>query len=597
MSTDTQSTNGTGKSSLVEVIHFCFGAELTKLTTLRKAPLQSWEFFLEFAAGQREFAIRRSIKHHRRVLVRGVSEAERSQLPSLRQDPGDVNVIDISVDDWNTYLGELFYDADRKRENTPTFRQLFRYFCRYGQMAFIKPETTFPREADVVSAKCWSYLLNLNWKLLDQREQVERRIEAHDKDRHGFKSIAGQHGLEGRTDSSIFSALFAAKTLAERDLGEMDRNLSEYRVLPEYEAQQKDANDLTVDAQELRKQIFGKTNLLQDYEKSLGAVVDMDPDEVVALYQSAEVELPGLVVKRLQDVQEFHRQLLQDRREELAGLIAKLNEQVASLQARLKEIDDKRSALLRKLENTHAQAEVRELQERVAQRRAEVIELQRLGEMYDRITTESQSIEVSKADLQRAFSQDEIDFREHRKSLITRVAELSSQLYNIEALLLIQVVTPAKSLPKYTFEVQITHKGATGYERSEVLLFDLLAAQEWGPRNPRVQLLVHDSLMFDPMDPRQIAHAIELARTQCDSFHYQYLVLLNESQVPHEDLGRFKNGIDFEGVHQPFYLSDTEDGGLFGFQFEDYESSREPALDFEGENPTPISLIEEQMPT
>lgn len=583
-STDTQSTNGTGKSSLVEIIHFCFGADLDKLVTLRKQPLQTWEFFVEFSAGSRDFSVRRSIKQHRRVLVRGVTDLERVLFPTLKPDKGDSEVVEVSVDEWTTYLGTLLFDLDKRHRNTPTFRQLFRYFCRYGQAAFLRPQTTVPRERDVVAAKCWTYLLNLNWELLDKREQLEKRIEEYDRDRFAFKSLAATHELKGKTEAKLFSELFAAKTLAQRDLNELDQHLSRFEVLPEYETEQREADRLTALSQAVRKEIFSRSTLLQDYEQSLEVAVDIDPKEVIALYRSAQIELPNSVIKRLEQVQKFHQRLIADRHEELGRLIASLGKELSGLQTQLAEYDSKRAAILKRLEVSQALKDYSQIQARVIERRTQVAELERLSEMYDRINGASEAIEISKSELHRAFTQDEMEFRDHRASLIRRLAELSSELYDLEAKLLIQVQAPAKSLPKYSFEIQITHKGATGYERSEVFLFDMLAAQEWGPHKPNAHILVHDSLMFDPMDPRQVAHALELGRRQSKQFDFQYIVLLNESQLPTDDLSGLNHELDFEGEHKPFILTDSDTGGLFGFQFEDYESTREAVLDFEADD-------------
>ena len=48
------------------------------------------------------------------------------------------------------------------------------------------------------------------------------------------------------------------------------------------------------------------------------------PDDVTRIYESVGIELPGLVVRRLEEVEIFHRRLIENRRDFLSTEIARI---------------------------------------------------------------------------------------------------------------------------------------------------------------------------------------------------------------------------------------------------------------------------------
>ena len=76
--------------------------------------------------------------------------------------------------------------------------------------------------------------------------------------------------------------------------------------------------------------------------------------------------------------------------------------------------------------------------------------------------------------------------------------------------------------------------------------------------------LVHDSHLFDGVDERQIANALQVGATLASDFGFQYIVTLNSDTLPSDYGGNF----NVEDYLVPVRLTDaTEDGGLFGIRF------------------------------
>jgi uncharacterized protein YydD (DUF2326 family) len=69
--TKRDSRNGLGKSTLIEIIHFCLGAKTTKGKGLLVEALQGWEFTLDFEIIGRPISITRQVDDPNSFFVDG----------------------------------------------------------------------------------------------------------------------------------------------------------------------------------------------------------------------------------------------------------------------------------------------------------------------------------------------------------------------------------------------------------------------------------------------------------------------------------------------------------------------------------------------
>jgi uncharacterized protein YydD (DUF2326 family) len=78
--------------------------------------------------------------------------------------------------------------------------------------------------------------------------------------------------------------------------------------------------------------------------------------------------------------------------------------------------------------------------------------------------------------------------------------------------------------------------------------------------------LIHDSHLFDGVDERQVAKALQLGAERAEALGVQYIVTMNSDALP--DSG-FKRGFNIRDHILEAKLTDaTETGGLFGLRFD-----------------------------
>jgi uncharacterized protein YydD (DUF2326 family) len=98
----------------------------------------------------------------------------------------------------------------------------------------------------------------------------------------------------------------------------------------------------------------------------------------------------------------------------------------------------------------------------------------------------------------------------------------------------------------------------------KIFCYDITLASFSRGRGLGIDTLVHDSTIFDGVDPRQRAHAIEHASAQSEQYGFQYILTMNTDMVPSGD---FSAGFDIQALVR-LRLTDTDpSGSLLGFRY------------------------------
>lgn len=138
-------------------------------------------------------------------------------------------------------------------------------------------------------------------------------------------------------------------------------------------------------------------------------------------------------------------------------------------------------------------------------------------------------------------------------------SEASRALYQSPGILAIGIGDSGLDL-----SVEVERSGSTGIGRMALLVYDLVVTQLLASREPSPRMLIHDSTVFEGVDSRQIATALEFTAARSQERGFQYICALNSDTVPQAD---FTPGFRLD----PFVrltLADTpEDACLMGFRF------------------------------
>ncbi|MBD3352908.1 MAG: DUF2326 domain-containing protein, partial [Candidatus Lokiarchaeota archaeon] len=354
-STKRDSRNGLGKSTLIEIIHFCLGSK--KGETLSKSEMDDWEFTIEIDLAGKRYSVTRNTSNTNQIIVEGdcseweikpsIDEKTRKQVFSSR--------------DWNRCLGTLMFGLQTVYSDykyVPTFRSLISYFIRRnGQSgAFLDPFQQYKNQKEWDKQVNNSFLLGLGWQFASKWQVLKDRTKVLDQIKNEAKSgiLSNLLGSTGELE--------ALKIRLHSQVEQEKEQLDNFKVHPQYSKLENDANNITKLIHEYVNSNINDKRFLEHYEASLEQEADAKPESVTKVYEEAGLILPDSINKKIEDVMSFHKQVVSNRKGFLSSEIERIKKDILKREEEIKTLTDKRVELMKTLKEHGALKEYTQLQ-------------------------------------------------------------------------------------------------------------------------------------------------------------------------------------------------------------------------------------------
>ncbi|MDM4721447.1 DUF2326 domain-containing protein [Micromonospora sp. WMMA1363] len=542
---------GLGKTSLIEIVNYCLGANLGTAQNLVhiKALDDSWAFALDLELDGQSVRVTRGLRRPNEIRVHGDLGDDR---PGVVEPDGSRL---LRLGEWRTHLGERCYglSADRPHKYVPGFRSLFAYSARSGPGAFVDPFRTGTEQ------KAWqvqlsnAFLLGLNWRTVASWQQLKQDEAALRmlSDRN-LESIERMEGGLGELESE--------RIRVAADLAELRRAIGDFRVVPQYRDAQLRLDKAASRIKELISEITLNENLLDLYSERMAAEPDVGIAEVVALYEEIGITLAGSTRRSLDEVIEFHRTVTRNRRDYLQLEMSRLRTANTAAQSRVRRIEEEQRQALRLLSSGGALDDLAELQARFGQLSSRLETLDRRAEDIRRLRTDLEKLRTQRQVLRQQTFIDHYERREQWTGVVATFARITNALFGEPGDLVIDVTDSG-----YAFRTKVRPDGGRGGDRMDVFAYDLTLAATWADRTHSPGMLIHDSAVFERADDRQLVRALSVAASLSAERSIQYVATINSEVLPEEELAAL--GVDLDsGI--VLRLTDAHPGGaLFGQSF------------------------------
>ncbi len=551
-STKKDSRNGLGKSTLIEIIHFCLGGN--KGETLSKSRLDNWTFSMEMDLAEKKYSIIRNTSDTSKIVIDG----DCSDWPIKPLVDKKTGKQIITRNDWTKVLGVLMFDLQPMYDEYkyhPTFRSLISYFVRKnGQSgAFLNPFQQYKNQLEWDKQVNNAYLLSLGWEYASKWQVLKDRV-----------TILAQIKQEATTGiiSNLMGSigeLEALKIRLDAQVKQEKEQLENFKVHPQYNQIEEDANRLTKAIHENVNQNIDDKRLLEHYESSLKEEVDAKPEQVTKVYQEVGIVFSDAVAKKIDEVLAFHKKVVTNRKTFLSSEIDRIKQNIVIREQNVHNLTSKRAELLQTLRTHGALQEYTQLQTNhqgiVAQLKDTSLRLENLRKFEQG----KSAVTVEQELLQQQANNDLTERSLQKEAAILTFNSYSKALYEVPGSLLINI-----SKTGFKFDVTIERSGSHGIGNMKIFCYDLMLAKLWAKKTKTPVLLIHDSIIFADVDERQKALALQLAESESRNEGFQYICTMNSDSVPR---GEFKD-FDFDKfVVNPILTDSSESGGLLGMRF------------------------------
>lgn len=552
-STTKDTRNGLGKSTLIEILDFCLGGRASKGKGLIIDPLKSWEFTMEVTLAQRKVKVTRSVDEHNRVVISGDTTGWPEQ-PDVDDETGQRV---FKIERWRTLLGLVLFGLPRSTDSLPykpSYRSLVSYFVRRRLDAYMSPFSHYRQQKTWDIQLHTAYLLGMNWEYAARWQGLKDQEE-------GVKAIekAIKTGALEATVGSV-GELETQRIQLEQQKNASQSALESFKVHPQYESIQSDADRLTAEIHALTNKNIEDRRRLTRYETSIAEEKPPASLSLEKLYKEAGLVLPNAVVKSLGDARSFHAAVVTNRKEFLDSEMKRLRESIARRETDIADLTNQRAEVMEILKTHGALQEMTKLQERYVTLQGNLDRVEtRLHEMKELKETK-RKVKAEKSELVKTAEQDHEQRRDVWSTAVRLFNEHSQSLYKTPGKLVIDVADTG-----YKYSVDIERSGSEGIDKMKIFCFDLAVLQLQKDFRDGVDFLIHDTLMYDSVDARQRALALERAQHVVSGFAGQYICTMNSDMVPRDD---FSDEFDFDSYVRLTLDDATPAGSLLGFRFE-----------------------------
>ena len=428
--------------------------------------------------------------------------------------------------------------------------RLLAYFIRRQLSgAFTTPEkqATMQQAGDYQVALL--FLLGLDWKIASDWQQVRDR----EKTLAELKKAAGAGAF-----GSIIGKTADLRTqvaVAESQLNKLRAQLGSFRVLPQYRELEEEADQITLQLNAISNDDTIDAIAIRDLETAMQSESPPPLVALEAIYAEAGVVLPGVAIKRYDEVRSFHESVVRNRRDYLYEELLAAKQRVTSREQEKQRLDQRRAKVMGILHSHGALDQFAKLQGEAGRLEADVESLRKRFEAAEQLDGTKNELDIERNRLTLRLRRDFSEQNQRLSEAILAFEETSMQLYESAGSM---TVKETPNGPVFQFPMQGSR--SKGIKNMQIFCFDMMLMRLCAKRGIGPGFLIHDSHLFDGVDGRQVISALKVGADTANELGFQYIVTMNEDDAFKEET----DGFDLGEYVLPVVLTDAkEDGGLF----------------------------------
>lgn len=484
-----KSINGIGKSMSLNMIHYMLGAGFkTESQKKLKSYLEKYgEFSLTLSHRNRSYVIKKD----------------------FNQPHFFVNNNKITQTDFPKELKKIFLSEDFQFGFKPMFNCFAR---RYMNDANYYANTLAQQNqplSDYNQKSINLFLLKMDFELLRRYGDIHQKYNELNKTKTSMKNIIKIPNARNLKD--IFD-----------EIRELQNKLDNFVIATNFDELKQRADDLTEKLNEIRNEIYsiGERIKLKQSNYESSHIINIDTSKIVDLYKEAKFFFEDKIIRRIEDVQRFHTELLENRRNRLSAEIQELKNSLPELQKKQKQVAIERDGLIKVLDNSGALEERDSINNRIHELQLLAQDLEKYNSIVKEINGNLIDCEAEKA----KTKQEARDYLENMNDQIEAIEQtfrgFVKKFYEHNGgILSIKQTRDAKYL--FDINVDVPKQDSQGVNEVKTFCYDILL---YSLNKNLFGFLAHDGYIFSEMDKRQQSTIFKVALELIQNNELQYFL-------------------------------------------------------------------------
>ena len=508
--------NGVGKSLLVRIIHFCFGAS-TKSYKIFCEKLPEWEFSIDYEIDNKKYTAKRATNN-----------------------PGKIALNDkvISVKKFNEKMESLCFEIPED-SSFLTFRSLIPFFIRPKKESYVAYNRPGKTGRDYQALLYNAFLLGLDVVLAQKKYAIRKEQERIKNLEKNFKNDSLLRDFfTGNKDVTL-----TLVDLEER-IKQLDDDLSNFKVAEDY-------NDVQLEADKVEKELFSLNNRvimfqnnIENIDKSLKISPDINKENIKAIYMESNIHFPENMTKTLDDLEVFYDKLISNRKRRLLEQQNKLKLEQQNKKVDVEILQKNLDELMQYLGEHQALDLFVSLSNKNAELKAERDRLGKYQELQSEYKTKERQSEKDFIELTEVTEQylteiepDTIVLRDYFRSLAKIFYPNSVAGLTIEC-------NDGENQLQFNIEAKIESDASDGINNVKIFCYDLTIL--FKGYNHNIDFVFHDSRLFDGTDERQKTDMFKTVYQKFAQTNKQYIATVNQNQL--DEIKKHISDDEFEKI-------------------------------------------------
>lgn len=491
---DRQSINGIGKSMTLNMVHFMLGASFkTEQEKKIKSFLEKYGVFeLTFIHREITYTIKKNFAETD-YFINDEKIAQTNYPNKLK----------------SIFLGDKF---------PLKFKQTFNCFARRYLNGTIYYNDALAQQGQGVNDYYQRYanllLLGIDMQLVDERRNIKQQLSKLNK---ASETVEEYESVLDKTNVSDL----------KDEIERLKYDRDHFIIAQNYDLIKQEADNLTIEMNALRNEkYFNEKKLVQkklNYSNSESISIDLQ--KVEDIYKEAQFFFEEKITKRLREAQDFHHNLILNRRNRLAAEIKELLLQIEESSISLQNIATRRDQRLKDLDNTGALEEYNSIIDRIKALENEQRDLEKYEHMLSEFKRDKSELDVKNA----LIKQKSVVYLDKQHKYLDEIQTLFrkqvKRFYdNTGGTLKISDSVDAQYL--FDINVHIPKDGSQGVGEVKIFCYDVLL---YLLNKDLLGFLAHDGVIFSEMDPRQKSLIFKIALELTQQNEFQYFVNIGEN--------------------------------------------------------------------
>lgn len=547
-----------GKTTLIAVIDFMLLKEVKEEHIFKKyqTKFSGYTFFLEILLNSGEYlTIKRSIDTPRKISFK-TTKVSSNLLTEETWDKRNV-VFEKAEIALNEYIA---FDVLKHW----SYRKSITYFLRsqkdYNDVFQL---SKFSKGKDIDWKPFMFDLLGFNGTLLNEKYEIDAKIS---EQKRFINNLKNEFSVDTEELDKIKGAI-GLKTAERKELQEEIDNFNFYQQ--ERKLNKELVEDVESKISELNSAEYNLEFDLEKTKNSFSQNISFDIYQLKRIYEETEIFFPDNLVKDYKSLEEFNKQITEERNKYLEEKIVTLTNQLENVREILQKFDRKRNQILSVLKDKDSFKKFKSYQIDLTKIEGEISRLDEKLKSIDKIAILNETTNKLSKKLEALVKEINIQISASDNKVYPEIRRVFHNIFkyvfNVPAIIFMR----QNSQGNIEFKVEVTKeneiditaegKGNT-YQKMLCISFDIAVLVAYH-KNSFYRFVYHDGAL-EGLDNRKKTNFINTIRRYCTDYNLQYIFTSIEHDIPSEMLKTFTD------KEICLTLNDSgDDGKLFEFSF------------------------------